>query len=192
MVDEIAAQIAGGSGYSIKIGGLDDLRNGLQVLKTALTDWVPFWRYVVIPHLVSQTEKRFAEHVTPWGASWQGLSERYLKSGKKVGRRDDGEVRFPGADDILKRTGSLYEALTEVTDHTIRRVERRWMEYGVEDWPDRRAAAAMYGGEQAQSAGSGAFENTPARPFLGLSDDDIEFVGRRMLDRIEEALGVIP
>lgn len=99
--------------------------------------------------LIESTQRRFKEERGPDGQPWQPLSPRTLKSKKKAGSR------FPNG--ILKQSGQMAENIFgEATDTSL-----------TIGSPEVQSAIQQFGGV------AGFSSVIPARPFLGLSDDDI-------------------
>ncbi len=107
-----------------------------------------------------QTQKRFQQEVDPDGNKWQPLSEKYAKrKAKKVGT-DKG---------ILQFSGNLHNLLRYQAD-----------DYGVKFGSDRKYARAQQFGNPKQ--------NLPARPFLGLSDEDKKAIAEEITEAWQQWL----
>jgi len=99
--------------------------------------------------LIESTERRFKDERGPDGQPWSALSAMTLKSRKKKASR------FPTG--ILKQSGQMAENINgEATETSL-----------IIGSPEVQSAIQQFGG----TAGFGGV--IPARPFLGLSDDDI-------------------
>lgn len=110
--------------------------------------------------LLTQTQKRIDAEKDPQGNAWTPLNEKYAKrKAKKVGA-DKG---------ILNFSGNLRNLLRYQAD-----------DYGLKFGSDRKYANAQQFGNSKQ--------NLPARPFLGLSDDDKKVIAEELKEMWENWL----
>lgn len=144
------------------------VRTALNRLLAAGRDMTPLMRDIG-EHLLNTTRERFVDQKAPDGTPWAALSD----TTKRRKRRNVGK--------ILTERGFLRGNLAYQTGPTSVRV----------------GSPSIYAGTHQFGAAMGAFGSTagglripwgdiPARPFLGLSDDDeaeiLELVNRHLAD----------
>ena len=146
------------------------VRDALKRLAGAGNDLTPLMRDIG-EHLLNTTRERFVTQKTPAGVPWAPLSE--TTRGRKRRNKDK----------ILTERGYLRGNLAF-------RAGRDSVEVG---------SPSLYAGTHQFGAKKGAFGSTskgapipwgdiPARPFLGLSDDDEAEIGRLVIDYLNEQL----
>lgn len=120
--------------------------------------------------LVASTQQRFEEERDPDGVPWPPLaaSTQRKKTSKRGPRR--------GSDHILRVRGHLYASITHLaTDEDVLVGTNR-----------RYAALHQFGGRPGmRNPGAAA---VPARPFLGISEDDRDEILRILADHLMEGL----
>lgn len=149
----------------------------LQRLMTATDDPSPALKNVGI-YLVRSTQERIVAQRAPDGRPWVPLNPIYAKGKKGPGMlRESGELYST----IVYQLAGNHE-LEEGTDRAHARVHQ----FGAEIVP-KTAAALVFemGGETFKLAKV----TIPARPFLGLSDVDIEEIHAIFEDFLELAAG---
>lgn len=118
--------------------------------------------------LRSSTEQRFEDEVDPEGDPWEELTER--TQNQLVTRR-----RKRGPDHILRRKGLLYQSLTYAATHADVAVGSNRI----------YAAIHQLGGTDDMDPGPAA---VPARPFLGVSDEDEREIEEILMEHLQRAL----
>lgn len=119
--------------------------------------------------LVASTQQRFEAERGPDGAAWPALAESTQK--KRVSKR-----RLRGSGHMLRVKGHLYNSITHLaTDHDVQVGTNR-----------KYAALHQFGGEAGmKNPGAAA---VPARPFLGVSDEDRDEILRILADHLMEGV----
>lgn len=154
----------------VRVEGIPDLARRFNALLHVAADRRPTMRRIGAAILFS-TQRRFERQRGPDGDRWRPLSEatrlRRL-GGKRRAYRKSGELRAAAARrlglmQILRDTGRLYSSLTWRATNDEARVGTNVVYGGIH----------QFGGQ----AGRGRKTTIPARPFLGLSDDDVRTVG---------------
>lgn len=109
--------------------------------------------------ILSRIRIRFRAEVDPEGQQWAPLSPKTITERLRKGF---------GASPILYRTGRLFNSIQLARDGEFSRVIKTDVEY----------ASYLQSGS----------ENMPARPFLGVSNDDVPLVSRLVVKRVQDAL----
>lgn len=123
--------------------------------------------------LVDSTKRRFATSTAPDGTRWAPNSQvtilRYLGKYKSSYRKKDGRLTQKGADRAISKrpligeTGSLSSQISYAVEGVDTLFVGSSMIY---------AATQQFGAEKRQFQGKAPWGDIPARPFLGLSDQD--------------------
>jgi phage virion morphogenesis protein len=126
--------------------------------------------------LRTSTRHHFEVEADPWGRKWQPLSERTKWSmTRKGGKTTRGFMT------ILRATGRMYQSIISHASP-----------WSVEVGTNARAEDGIsYPMAMQQGVPS---QNIPARPFLGLNDEDVEEVGAILMRLLEKPFdpGFIP
>jgi phage virion morphogenesis protein len=155
---------------SIKLStrGLLQIEKTLKELSRRVTHLkVPFSAIGALA--LTRTHESFENEESPAGESWQALSPGYVERPKNKGGRG-------GADHpILFREGHLEASIQYHAGDTYVEVGTNRKFPGGED---SAAASHRVGGR----AGRGGAAEIPARPFLGLTDEDDERAAGILMD----------
>ena len=145
---------------------LDDapVRDALDRLSRASTDLTPLMRDIG-EHLLNTTRERFVEQKAPDGSPWAPLSE----TTKKRKRRNKGK--------ILTERGFLRGNLAYQAGSSEVQVGSPSIYAGTHQFGSTTQRRRIPWGD------------IPARPFLGLSDDDEAEIRALVFDFLAEALG---
>ena len=138
-----------GDSYSIKVEGQERIIEEFNRLIKQSNDLTPVFRDIG-EYLIESTQQRFVEQKSPDGEAWQPLSELSLS-------------RKTRKDKILTESGTLADTLTyQISGDEL--LFGSNLEY---------AAMHQFGGITSPKS---MFPNKeiPARPFLGISDEDEE------------------
>lgn len=117
--------------------------------------------------LVTSTQQRIEDEETPAGDPWPELAESTQQ--RRVSKR-----RLRGSEHILRDRGHLYNSITylatatDVAVGTSRKYAALHQLGGTEDMPPGPAAV-------------------PARPYLGISEDDEREISEILLEHLAEA-----
>lgn len=131
-----------GSFVSVDVRGSDTIAKALNKLLEQVNDTGPAFREIG-EHLLESTQKRMEQEVDPQGQAWEPLSINTIAQKSLSGQSDK----------ILRGFGTLADTLNyQLSDNQLMFGSN--LEY---------AASHQFGREEA---------NTPAREFLGLSNDD--------------------
>jgi len=146
--------MAGGITFTIRPQGLDAIEAGLGRLLAAANDLRPAMDEIG-SQILQRTQRRFEEQKRPDGEDWKELSKKTT-------------VRRRGAEGpILRITGRLYGSLEY-------KAQPDAVEIGS-NWPYARIhqlGAAQGSSGRTRRNGPIPWGDIPARPYLGLSDDD--------------------
>ncbi len=159
-----------GATLRLDLVGLDDAGRRLSELAAAGQDLTPVFRNIG-EYLVRTTKDRFRNQEDPTGKPWASLSEDY-KARKKRNR-----------DKILTLDAFLRGSIT----------------YHAAPAHLDVGSPMIYAGTHQFGAPKGSFGTTskgrpipwgdiPARPFLGLSDADVDQIGRLVTDYLAESV----
>lgn len=157
--------MAGGMTYTVRTGGLDAIESALTRLAARADHLLPVMDEIG-SQMLQRTQRRFEEQQGPDGTDWPALSPVTAK------RRGD-------ASPILRISGDLYRSVSY-------RPDRSHVEVGT-NWPYARIqqlGAPQGSSGRTRRGGPIPWGNIPARPFIGLSDDD----GVDVLDIIQHYL----
>lgn len=138
--------------------------------------------------LVETTKQRFDTSTAPDGSRWaanrQTTLERFLSKYKtsfsaKTGKiTQQGATRAAGKKPLVGETGALRTSINY-------RASRNQVDIGS---PMIYAAVQQFGAAARSFAGGRSpWGNIPARPFIGLSSDDQEWLGDRLTRALREA-----
>lgn len=173
-----------------------ELALALERLNMAATDLSPAMRDLG-EHVLRTTEDRFRSETGPDGKPWQRLSRRYArrKRGSKIlteSRRLRRSITYKADADGLKwGTNVKYAAIHQLGGEIKRKARSQVVAFSKKGrFLSRRAAS-----KQKRGAVSVKFTKTkagvttmPARPYLGISDEDKKAAIRIMHRHLERAL----
>lgn len=149
------------------------LVNRLKGKAKALQDkTAPLQRCAVI--LLRTTSERFRRQVSPGGTPWKELSLYTIKQ-----RRKGPKANLKPQ--ILRDTGRLLNSLSGAGPEAIKRIRANVLEFGTNvnyGWTHQAGRQAM-----------GRIPAVPARPFLGITDEDQRAFARIFSDWIKATLG---
>ena len=166
----------------MRVTGTKQIRSILKRAINRTNDLRSFFHGKLLPYLQGIHENRFITHTGPNNEQWASLTEGYLATKRKR------ESPFPGAENILMRTGEMVSALAESNQYSIRSVGKNVLEYGLAGFRDNRHIVSQFGTKGAMTMGfSDAQQGVPARPFFGLSEAQMNSVDDQLMDYIEEA-----
>jgi phage virion morphogenesis protein len=122
--------------------------------------------------LVTSTKQRFQDKESPDGDAWQAVSPAYALTKLKGSKQNRIGPRDPA--DILVRSGHLRNFISYLA-------ERFELAVGSNQ---PYAAIHQLGGTDDMAAGPAGI---PARPYLGVSDDDQEEIAQILLEHLAAA-----
>lgn len=137
------------AGVSLTVKVNDTVTPGLAELARRLRNFNPALDEIG-SSLVTSTQMRFEAESGPDGRKWKGLAESKARRGR---------TRRGGTARILRDQGDLYDSLTHKVQPSVATTVGVTRVYG---------RIHQLGGQ----AGRGHKVTIPARPYLGLSDDD--------------------
>jgi phage virion morphogenesis protein len=142
---------------SIKIQGINDARNKIAKLATVAGDLAPIMQEISL-YLDAVNKKRYQDQVSPEGTAWRPLSP------VTIARRKN-KAGDPGR--ILIDTGRLFGSIKP--SHNNRQAK-------VSSGPLVYAGVHQIGTAK-----------TPARPYIGINNDELQDILRLIDKRLEAA-----
>ena len=161
---------------------LDDapVRDALDRLSRASTDLTPLMRDIG-EHLLNTTRERFVEQKAPDGTPWAPLSE----TTKKRKRRNKGKILTERG---FLRGNLAYQAGRSEVQVGSPSIYAGTHQFGAKKGSFTHGPAGSEYGSTTQRRRI-PWGDIPARPFLGLSDDDEAEILALVDDFLTEALG---
>jgi phage gpG-like protein len=139
-----------------------------------------FFEGELLAYLRSITARRFATDTSPGGVHWLSLDGSYRTWKEKHGYSTE----------TLEMTGELLKALTGNTEHSIVEITNRGEQSSVDGFT---ASTLSYGvtfedGRATENQQGDESKNLPARPFLGLNQENVQEIRQMLIRRMEAAL----
>lgn len=166
----------------------DDIRDGLAGLDAALTDMTPVMRDIG-EYFVDSTRQRFAAGSAPDGTPWAPKSETTKAAYRRRGDRVDDRPLF-GPSGVLSST-IFYQADSDSVRWGSPMVYAGTMQFGAGQGAFGARMGRTRPSEKRKASQDYFFPipwgDIPARPFLGISEEDHEAILADLTDWLERA-----